>query len=363
MAARAIKSSVASRRRRRTTTTTETRETRETRAVYFARVDASTLAVDDDEDDDCDWDDFGAVGTPSGRRRASDPTRVETLPPVFPTLTDAVVRAVRRAKETPRTSDPVAAIRRVARDGRARRLAAAAGRRAEVERETVEADEAMEIAREGDGEGDAMETGDSPRRDVRPRTNDDAEDADDGVFGLLTRAARDERAPSLPSTYAIQDVRASDPVCDDLVRLSVAFASEDPRVGSLVGGLGAATAHVLRDAGGVAVGYTLTHENRAPEWDLSRAVALPPRLSHVFISRENRERGLGTGLVDWWRRRFALRCAFFAVDSPNDRVERALRRVECSMATTRSGHDASSVHYLAPCVARTSSRRESGRDE
>ena len=364
VAARAIKSSVASRRRRRRrTTTTETRETRETRAVYFARVDASTLAVDDDDDDDCDCDDFGAVGTPSGRRRASDPTRIETLPPVFPTLTDAVVRAVRRAKETPRTSDPVAAIRRVARDGRARRLAAAAGRRAEVERETVEADEAMEIAREGDGEGDAMETGDSPRRDVRPRTNDDAEDADDGVFGLLTRAARDERAPSLPSTYAVQEVRASDPVCDDLVRLSVAFASEDPRVGSLVGGLGAATAHVLRDDGGVAVGYTLTHENRAPEWDLSRAVALPPRLSHVFISRENRERGLGTGLVDWWRRRFALRCALFAVDSPNDRVERALRRVECSMATTRSGHDASSVHYLAPCVARTSSRRESGRDE
>ena len=346
VAARAIKSSVASRRRRRRrTTTTETRETRETRAVYFARVDASTLAVDDDEDDDCDWDDFGAVGTPSGRRRASDPTRVETLPPVFPTLTDAVVRAVRRAKETPRTSDPVAAIRRVARDGRARRLADAAGRRAEVERETVEADEAMEIAREGDGEGDAMETGDPPRRDVRPRTTDDAEDADDGVYGLLTRAARDERAPSLPSTYAIQEVRASDPVCDDLVRLSVAFASEDPRVGSLVGGLGTATAHVLRDDGGVAVGYTLTHENRAPEWDLSRAVALPPRLSHVFISRENRERGLGTGLVDWWRRRFALRCAFFAVDSPNDRVERALRRVECSMATTRSGHDASSVHY------------------
>ena len=162
--------------------------------MYFARVDASTLAVDDDEDDDCDWDDFGAVGTPSGRRRASDPTRVETLPPVFPTLTDAVVRAVRRAKETPRTSDPVAAIRRIARDGRARRLADAARRRAEVERETVEADEAMEIAREGDGEDDAMETGDSPRRDVRPRTNDDAEDADDGVFGLLTRAARDERA-------------------------------------------------------------------------------------------------------------------------------------------------------------------------
>ena len=363
MAARAIKSSVASRRRRRTTTTTETRETRETRAVYFARVDASTLAVDDDDDDDCDCDDFGAVGTPSGRRRASDPTRIETLPPVFPTLTDDVVRAVRRAKETPRASDPVAAIRRIARDGRARRLADAARRRAEVERETVEAEEAMEIAREGDGESDAMETGDSPRRDVGPRTKDDAEDADDGVYGLLTRAARDERAPSLPSTYAIQEVRASDPVCDDLVRLSVAFASEDPRVGSLVGGLGAATAHVLRDDGGVAVGYTLTHENRAPEWDLSRAVALPPRLSHVFISRENRERGLGTGLVDWWRRRFALRCAFFAVDSPNDRVERALRRVECSMATTRSGHDASSVHYLAPCVARTSSRRESGRDE
>jgi hypothetical protein len=100
VAARAIKSSVASRRRRRRTTTTETRETRETRAVYFARVDASTLAVDDDDDDDCDCDDFGAVGTPSGRRRASDPTRIETLPPVFPTLTDAVVRAVRRAKET-----------------------------------------------------------------------------------------------------------------------------------------------------------------------------------------------------------------------------------------------------------------------
>ena len=50
-------------------------------------------------------------------------------------------------------------------------------------RETVEAEEAMEIAREGDGESDAMETGDSPRRDVGPRTKDDAEDADDGVSG------------------------------------------------------------------------------------------------------------------------------------------------------------------------------------
>ena len=70
--------------------------------MYFARVDASTLAVDDDDDDDCDCDDFGAVGTPSGRRRASDPTRVETLPPVFPTLTDAVVGAGGSAQAPPR---------------------------------------------------------------------------------------------------------------------------------------------------------------------------------------------------------------------------------------------------------------------
>ena len=206
-----------------------------------------------------------------------------------------------------------------------------------------------------------METGDSPRRDVRPRTNDDAEDAGGERVRVVDARRETRRAPSLPSTYAIQEVRASDPVCDDLVRLSVAFASEDPRVGSLVGGLERRRRTSCGGDGGVAVGYTLTHENRAPEWDLSRAVALPPRLSHVFISRENRERGLGTGLVDWWRRRFALVWRF-RVDSPNDRVERALRRVECSMATTRSGHDASSVHYLAPCVARTSSRRESGRD-
>ena len=95
---------------------------------------------------------------------------------------------------------------------------------------------------------------------------------------------------------------------------------------------------------GVAVGYTLTHENRAPEWDLSRAVALPPRLSHVFISRENRERGLGTGLVDWWRRRRAAMRVFRRRFSERPRRARVAprrvfdgddavgtRRVECTL--------------------------------
>ena len=332
------------------------------RAAYFARVDAVTLAVDEDDDEEEDR----AVGTPSGRRRRhrhrcddDDAVSLETLPPVFPSLTDAVVRAVRLAKATPKPSDPVAAIRAVARDGRARRLAAAA--KAAKAAATAIAAATTTVAREpvetdafDDGafdDVDAMETDPSPARDAETRTNEATEEQDDGVYGLLARAARAERAEratSLPSTYALQEVRASDPTCDDLVKLSLEFAREDPRVGSLAGGLGAAVAHVLRDDLGVAVGYTLTHENHAPEWDLSRAVALPPRLAHVFITRARRARGLGTALVDWWRRRFALRCAFFAVDAPNDAIARALRRIECSLATTRSGHDASSVHYVAP---------------
>jgi len=335
------------------------------RAAYFARVDAVTLAVDEDDEDEAEEDRGG--GTPAGRRRRhrrdddDDAVSLETLPPVFPNLTDAVVRAVRLAKATPKASDPVAAIRAVARDGRARRLAAAAkaARAAAtaiaaatptVAREPVETDAFDDGAFD---DVDAMETDRSPARDAETRTNaaTEEEEEDDGVYGLLARAARAERAEratSLPSTYALQEVRASDPTCDDLVTLSLEFAREDPRVGSLAGGLGAAVAHVLRDDLGVAVGYTLTHENRAPEWDPSRAVALPPRLAHVFITRARRARGLGTALVDWWRRRFALRCAFFAVDAPNDAIARALRRIECSLATTRSGHDASSVHYVAP---------------
>lgn len=335
------------------------------RAAYFARVDAVTLAVDEDDEDEAEEDRGG--GTPAGRRRRhrrdddDDAVSLETLPPVFPNLTDAVVRAVRLAKATPKASDPVAAIRAVARDGRAKRLAAAA-KAARAAATAIAAATPTAVAREpvetdafDDGafdDVDAMETDRSPARDAETRTNAATEDKeDDGVYGLLARAARAERAEratSLPSTYALQEVRASDPTCDDLVKLSLEFAREDPRVGSLAGGLGAAVAHVLRDDLGVAVGYTLTHENRAPEWDTSRAVALPPRLAHVFITRERRARGLGTALVDWWRRRFALRCAFFAVDAPNDAIARALRRIECSLATTRSGHDASSVHYVAP---------------
>jgi len=354
----------ARRRRHRRTTSTTVGDAHVARAAYFARVDAVTLAVDEDDDEDEEDRGVGTPTTPSGRRRRrrrcddddDDAVSLETLPPVFPNLTDAVVRAVRLAKATPKASDPVAAIRAVARVGRARRLAAAA--KAAQAAATAIVTATPTVARDpvetnafdagAFDDVDAMETDRSPARDAETRTNEATEEEDDGVYGFLARAARAERATSLPSTYALHEVRASDPTCDDLVKLSLEFAREDPRVGSLAGGLGAAVAHVLRDDLGVAVGYTLTHENRAPEWDLSRAVALPPRLAHVFITRERRASGLGTALVDWWRRRFALRCAFFAVDAPNDAIARALRRIECSLATTRSGHDASSVHYVVP---------------
>lgn len=134
---------------------------------------------------------------------------------------------------------------------------------------------------------------------------------------------------------------------DDVKRLSEAFAREDERVGALTSGLGLGVAHVLRDDRGEAIGYTLTYENRAPEWDRSRAIALPPRLAHVYITPERRSRGLGTALTRWWTSRFALSCAFFAVDSPNTSMHRTLGRLECALATTRSGHGASSVHYVA----------------
>lgn len=289
------------------------------RRAYFARVDAHALAEESDDDDERD-----------GER---DDARA--LAPVFAPVTRATVTAMTAAKARRRASDPAGAVRAIARERRARRASAAATRRAsETTRGFADAD-----ARDDAGIATAREWDD---------------DASDAVRRLLIRAARDERAArdaSLPEEYSLQTVRDGDATCEDLVALSAAFAREDARVGSLAGGLGGATAHVLRTASGEAVGYTLTHENRAPEWDRARAVVLPPRLAHVFVRRDYRMRGLGTGLVNWWRRRFALRCAFFAVDSPNDSMTRTLLRVECAPATTRSGHGASSVHYIAPFAA------------
>ena len=93
---------------------------------------------------------------------------------------------------------------------------------------------------------------------------------------------------------------------------------------------------------------------------ISRAPSRFHRVFRMFSSRARTASADSTlDYVDWGDD--DSRSDALSGDSPNDRVERALRRVECSMATTRSGHDASSVHYLAPCVARTSSRRESGR--
>jgi len=317
--------------------------------AYFARVDATALAEEEARDDD-------DAKTTRRRRDEDDATGdAATLPPVFAAVTRATVTAMTTAKARRRASDPAGAVRRIFDERRARRAAATirtttttnAGRR------TSEPTPARaRFARALDGAlDDALDDADASGG-ASARDGDD--DASDGAYGLLLRAARDERAArdaSLPEEYSLQEVRDGGAACEDLVALSVAFEREDARVGSLAGGLGGAVAHVLRTASGEAVGYTLTYENRAPEWDRARAVVLPPRLAHVFIRRDHRMRGLGTGLVNWWRRRFALRCAFFAVDSPNDSMTRTLLRVECAPATTRSGHGASSVHYIAPVAA------------
>ncbi len=111
------------------------------------------------------------------------------------------------------------------------------------------------------------------------------------------------------------------------------------------------------------MGYVLHFANAAPPWESGGCAALPPRLAHLYIARDHRRRGLGSALLAWWRERHAAAVRLFAVDSPNEAMAAVLQRLACAPAATRSGHAASSVHYLhvpsAGPAARTR-RRSSG---
>ena len=318
----------------------------EAMVAYFAAVDEATLVEEEEE--------VGRRTRTRGRdgwRDAAADARGEdwrALPGVLPRVDEEVVRLMTVAKRSRRASDPTATVRWYAR--RAARRRARERRRSGRDARAGEEDDggADEMAAMDLNGGDVFDAGfDAPSPAPSPRSGDGAAE-EDGLYGLLLRAARDEReSATLPSTYSLEEVRGDDARCEDLLEMSREFEREDPRVGALAGGLGAGVAHVLRADDSSAVGYTLTYENRAPDWDQGRAVTVPPRLAHVYIRKEHRGRGLGTGLVANWIKTFALRCAFFAVDSPNDSMLRTLKRVNTAPATTRSGHGASSVHYVA----------------
>lgn len=321
---------------------------------YFARVDDEVM-----REEVSDWKDEAANAEAGARTPdRKDGAAPRTLPPVFAAPDAETIRKMAALRATPRRSDPMATIRRLGRrivcgdaSGAPGSSGASGRRRSDAGHRARWA--AMDRGHDDDGDfagDDDGSFGHGNDADV------DKEEAHDGLYGLLLRAAREdrERTQSLPDDYTIEEVNATSAPCEELIALSRAFELEDPRVGSLVNGLGGAVAHVLRDESKTAVGYTLTYENRAPDWDNQRALALPPRLAHVYIAREHRMRGLGTAFVAWWRKKFALRCEFFAVDSPNDAMRSTLRRIDCALATTRSGHGASSVHYVTRMVDNSS---------
>jgi GNAT superfamily N-acetyltransferase len=172
----------------------------------------------------------------------------------------------------------------------------------------------------------------------------------------------------LPPGYSVRPCATFE--APGLAALSAAFASEDPRVGTLppsgpTGGR-AGAASLLFDDGDVPIGYIFHFDNAPPPWEAASASAsLPPRLAHLYISPRHRRRGLGAALLAWWRERHAAAVRLFAVDSPNEAMGRVLARMACAPATAASGHAASSVHYLhvppggrgAPAAAAVQRRR------
>lgn len=183
---------------------------------------------------------------------------------------------------------------------------------------------------------------------------EDTEHEDDGIYSLLLQgAAIDAKVADsqrgLPAGFTMREItRFEDP---DLTALAAAFAAEDPRVGLLrtggsTGG-SAGSAHVLYSTvSGEAVAYTLTFENTVPPWDMDRRFALPPRLAHIYVRPDHRRQGIGTRVFGWWRETFAMQSVqMFAVDTPNEGMLRLLAKGRCFESTTRSGHNASSVHY------------------
>ena len=87
----------------------------------------------------------------------------------------------------------------------------------------------------------------------------------EGILSLLRKgaaidAAAAERKRSLPPGFSVREVTSFDDAA--LQTLSTAFAAEDPRVGKLPRGGPTGRvrgrAHVLDDAEGGAIGYTLS---------------------------------------------------------------------------------------------------------
>jgi len=54
---------------------------------------------------------------------------------------------------------------------------------------------------------------------------------------------------------------------------------------------------------------------------------LPPRLAHLYVARSHRRRGIGTGMITWWKKKFAVPVQVFAVDTPSAAMERLLAKV------------------------------------
>lgn len=181
-----------------------------------------------------------------------------------------------------------------------------------------------------------------------------------GILSLLRKGAAidtaaDERKRRLPPGFSVREATSFDDAA--LQTLSTAFAAEDPRVGKLprggpTGGV-RGRAHVLDDAEGEAIGYTLTFENVAPPWDMERSLELPPRLAHIFILRGWRRRGIGTAFFLWWRDLFGATVRLFAVDTPSEAMNRVLVKGMCVQTATRSGHNASAVHFHSRAMERT----------
>ena len=177
---------------------------------------------------------------------------------------------------------------------------------------------------------------------------------------LLHQAAQDAAAHAtsaqLPPGYTVVEL-ATFEEAPELHALSAAFASEDPRIGRLplrgpCGNAHGCVSLVRHAPSGKAVGYALHYPHEQPPWrnaahgDAAGVSSLPPRLAHLYIAPQHRRAGLGTGLLAWWRSRHAARVALFAVDTPNDAMNRCLSRLGCAPATAASGYDAQAVHFV-----------------
>ena len=169
-------------------------------------------------------------------------------------------------------------------------------------------------------------------------------------------AAAHASSAQLPAGFNVVELSSFEEA-PELHSLSVSFAAEDARIGRLplrgpCGNVHGCVSLVRHVASGAAVGYALHYPHQQPPWrggvhgNAADVSSLPPRLAHLYIHPQHRRAGLGTGLLAWWRQRHAARVALFAVDTPNDAMNRCLSRLGCAPATTASGYDAQAVHYV-----------------